>query len=91
MYSGAAALTAQAGKHYVAAFVDLGMPLMDGFEVARNIRASDGRTPLVAVTGWGQEHDRAAATAAGFDHHLTKPADLTRLRDVLESIIGKPA
>jgi len=58
---------------------------MDGYEVARAIRSRYGvRHPvLIALTGWGQETDRARAREAGFDHHLVKPADLRRLRTLL--------
>jgi signal transduction histidine kinase/ActR/RegA family two-component response regulator/PAS domain-containing protein len=65
--------------------LDLGMPLMDGFEVARRIRADrrHDHVMLVAVTGWGQEKDRQRTRAAGFDHHLVKPFDLDALQKVL--------
>lgn len=74
------------GEQAVAAFradaadvclLDIGMPLQDGKEVARAIRALPGgeRPVLIAITGWGQEADRREAIAAGFDHHLTKPVD----------------
>src|SRR5690606_12271186 len=55
--------------------VDLGLPVMDGFEVARRLRATVGLEgiPLVAVTGYGQERDRVAAREAGFDELLVKP------------------
>jgi CheY-like chemotaxis protein len=61
------------------------MPEMDGYEVARAIRAREtGRTvTLVALTGWGQEEDRRRARAAGFDHHLVKPADIAALQALL--------
>jgi CheY-like chemotaxis protein len=60
-----------------AAILDIGMPDISGYEVARRIRAEiwGGRMLLVAVTGWGQADDKARARAAGFDHHLTKPVD----------------
>src|SRR5690606_26029537 len=56
------------------AIVDIGMPRMNGYEVARRVRA-DPVAPivLVALTGWGQASDREAASRAGFDHHLVKP------------------
>jgi PAS domain S-box-containing protein len=65
--------------------LDIGMPGMDGYEVARRLRAipSDRRPLLVALTGWGQEEDRQRAVDAGFDHHLVKPADLRALLAVL--------
>jgi signal transduction histidine kinase len=65
--------------------LDIGMPDMDGYEVARAIRRRyAGRHPvLVAFTGWGQETDRNRAREAGFDHHLVKPADLGTLKAIL--------
>lgn len=65
--------------------LDIGMPGMDGYEVARNIRANrtHGDALLIALTGWGQEHDHRGSRAAGFDHHLVKPPDIDRLRDLL--------
>ena len=70
------------------ALLDIGMPRMDGYEAARQIRAllrSD--VVLVALTGWGQEADQRHAREAGFDRHLTKPAD----PDVLEELIRAAA
>src|SRR4051812_585821 len=65
--------------------LDLGMPGMDGYEVARRLRASDaGRElKLVAQTGWAQEEDRRRTREAGFDAHLAKPVDVTLLQLVL--------
>ena len=64
--------------------LDLGMPGMDGYEVARRLRADGGQGVfLVALTGWGQEEDRRRTREAGFDHHLTKPADPDELRALL--------
>ncbi len=65
--------------------LDIGMPGMDGYEVARAIRKSH-RAPvtLVALTGWGQQHDRQRAFAAGFDHHVVKPAALEDLLPLLK-------
>ena len=70
------------------AFLDLGMPEMDGYEVARRMRAMPcgASVTLVALSGWGRETDRASAVAAGFDHHLIKPADIGTLRGVLMSV-----
>ena len=57
---------------------------MDGFEVSRRIRASShGNILLIALTGWGQKHDHRQSRAAGFDHHLVKPPDIAKLRDIL--------
>jgi signal transduction histidine kinase len=68
--------------------LDIGMPGLDGYEVARRIRArSWSRDPvLVALTGWGQENDRRLSREAGFDSHWVKPLDLKRLWDLLDSL-----
>jgi PAS domain S-box-containing protein len=68
--------------------LDIGMPEMDGYQVARAIRSRDaGRSvPLVALTGWGQDEDRRRAREAGFDHHLVKPPDLEALRSLLAAL-----
>ncbi|HEX8784015.1 MAG TPA: response regulator [Steroidobacteraceae bacterium] len=67
------------------ALLDIGMPLLDGYEVARRIRAQEwGKAvTLVALTGWGQESDRRRSQEAGFDTHLVKPLDLERLTALL--------
>jgi len=66
--------------------LDLGMPAMNGYEVAQQIRAQPwGETiTLVAVTGWGQEADKQRTRNAGFDFHLVKPADFDKLKAILE-------
>jgi CheY-like chemotaxis protein/two-component sensor histidine kinase len=68
--------------------LDIGMPGMDGYEVARRLRASPHapRASLVALTGWGQDEDRKRVREAGFDHHLVKPADLGTLQSLITSI-----
>ena len=65
--------------------LDIGLPEMDGYEVARRIRQQAGRQGmrLVAVTGYGQEDDRLRARAAGFDDHLVKPVEMRMLTQVL--------
>ena len=67
------------------ALIDIGLPGMDGFEVARLIRAGAGtaRLRLIALTGYGQPTDRQRARDAGFDEHLVKPVDPTRLLDLI--------
>jgi PAS domain S-box-containing protein len=69
-----------------AAVLDIGMPGMDGYEVARRTRADpDGAgLLLIALTGWGNEEDRRRSKEAGIDHHLVKPVEL----DVLESLLA---
>ena len=65
--------------------VDIGLPGLNGYEVARRIRAARGsRVLLVALTGYGQPEDRRSALAAGFDVHLTKPVELETLAAVIE-------
>jgi CheY-like chemotaxis protein len=68
--------------------LDIGMPGMNGYEVARQIRARNPgpRPAIVALTGWGQEQDRRAAREARFDHHLVKPADIGALQALLKSL-----
>jgi signal transduction histidine kinase len=65
--------------------LDIGMPGMDGYEVARRIRANPANRDmaLIALTGWGQDEDRKRSVAAGFNHHLVKPADIEQLRQLL--------
>ena len=68
--------------------LDLGLPGLDGYEVARRLRADRSRTQpvLVAVTGWGSDEDRSKSRAAGFDHHLIKPVDHARLVELLAAL-----
>jgi signal transduction histidine kinase/CheY-like chemotaxis protein len=72
------------------ALLDLGLPGMDGFELARRLRASPRwrLLPLVAVTGYGHEADRERALAAGFDEHLVKPVDAQALAKVIERLVS---
>jgi signal transduction histidine kinase len=71
------------------ALIDIGLPGIDGYEVADRVKRSAGKnTPrLIAMTGFGQESDRRRAFEAGFDGHLVKPADATALRAVLKPIV----
>jgi PAS domain S-box-containing protein len=64
--------------------LDIGLPDINGYEVARRIRRLEGvRQPiLIALTGWGQQQDKEAAAQAGFDHHWTKPVDPVRLQEL---------
>ncbi len=68
--------------------LDIGLPKMNGYEVARHIRQQPwGKGMiLIALTGWGQEDDKRRATASGFDHHLTKPVEPTALENLLATI-----
>jgi two-component system, sensor histidine kinase len=87
---GEAALVELGSFRPAAVFLDLGMPGMDGYETARHMRSrEEGRaTVIVALTGWGQESDRRQTQAAGFNHHLVKPADIPALQAVLASLAG---
>jgi CheY-like chemotaxis protein len=73
--------------------LDIGLPVMDGYELARRIRADpvNATARLVAVTGYGQPKDRAASAAAGFDAHLVKPVDLETLEAELSRVMAAPA
>jgi signal transduction histidine kinase/ActR/RegA family two-component response regulator len=85
---GVAALGALEEFQPAVVLLDLGMPDMDGYEVARRIRANarNAGIMLVATTGWGQQQDQARTRAAGFDHHLIKPINLEVLEALLKHI-----
>ena len=84
-FDGAQALVLAERHRPDVALLDLGMPVQDGLETCRRIRAQPwGRTMLlIAQTGWGQPQDRQRTREAGFDHHLVKPVDLGVLTDLL--------
>ena len=68
-------------------FLDIGLPGMDGYEVARELRSTfEDQITLVALTGYGQASDRERSAEAGFDHHLVKPARLDQIRKILDTI-----
>jgi signal transduction histidine kinase/CheY-like chemotaxis protein len=71
------------------AFVDIGLPEIDGYEVARQVRAHGSQTVLVALTGYGQLEDQRHAKEAGFDRHMTKPVDLAELQQALVAVARK--
>ena len=85
-FDGEAALQQYKEQAPEVVLLDIGMPRMTGNEVASAIRASPGgdSTLLVAITGWGQERDRAAAKKAGFDFHFTKPVDPDHVLRLIE-------
>lgn len=84
-YDGPAALEALDSFNPDAVLLDIGMPGMDGYEVARRIRRTPAHAEvlLIAQTGWGQEHDHRRSRAAGFDHHMVKPVDIDKLCGLL--------
>jgi PAS domain S-box-containing protein len=87
-YSGMAAL--EITKTYTpdAVFMDIGMPGLDGYEVARRLRQQPrlAKVVLVALTGWGQQEDRRRSAEAGFDHHLVKPPEPKTLEGILADL-----
>ena len=66
--------------------LDLGMPKLNGYEVCRRVREQAWGTSMeiIALTGWGQAEDRQRTKEAGFDHHLVKPVDVARLKELLD-------
>jgi len=85
VYSGRDALECVGGFDPAFILVDIGLPVMDGYEVARQIRQRmEGRRPrMIALTGYGQAEDRSRALLAGFDDHLVKPVEYTQLAETL--------
>jgi CheY-like chemotaxis protein len=88
VYGGAEAIAASRANPPDVMIVDIGMPDMSGYELARAIRGDPALAGirLVALTGYGRPEDRAHAIAAGFDHHLTKPVTDAHLRKVLSDV-----
>jgi CheY-like chemotaxis protein len=89
VHDGAAALQAMKTFEPQVALVDIGLPVIDGYEVAQTVRRMPGREslPLIAVTGYGQPGDRARVMAAGFDEHLVKPLDASRISELIEQMV----
>jgi PAS domain S-box-containing protein len=92
VHDGPAALEALRTEAPSAAVLDIGMPGMDGYEVARRVRSGPrgNDIKLIALTGWGNDEDRRRSREAGMDHHLVKPVDLHVLEDVLAARRGEP-
>jgi signal transduction histidine kinase len=84
-------LALQAAKDYKpdAILLDIGLPGMDGYEVCRAFRKDEifKAIPIIAQTGWGQDRDKASASAAGFNHHLVKPVRFEELERVLQDTV----
>jgi PAS domain S-box-containing protein len=86
-YDGLTTLEAVAAFRPDVAILDIGMPRLNGYEVARRIRTYlDPQVVLIAVTGWGQQEDKQLAIEAGFNHHLTKPVDIEALYDLFNQL-----
>ena len=91
-HDGVAALAAAQEFQPQVAFLDIGMPGMNGYDTASALRGMPGLEGmmLVALTGWGTESDRQRSSEAGFDHHLTKPAQLQAVQDLVSSLAPAP-
>jgi PAS domain S-box-containing protein len=91
-YDGKGALDSLVRQHPDVVLLDIGLPGMDGYAVARRVREEClGKQPvLVALTGYGQAEDHHFAREAGFDHHLVKPVEPSRLMALLTSAASKP-
>ncbi len=89
-HDGLEAVEAAAALQPDVILLDIGLPKMNGYEVARRIREQEGDTEivLIALTGWGQAEDRRRSKEAGFDHHLTKPVAFDALQMVIEGRRG---
>ncbi|MCW7537390.1 ATP-binding protein [Aquabacterium sp. A7-Y] len=92
-HDGCAALQAALDEPPDIAFLDIGMPGLNGYDLARRLReqARTRAAVLVAVTGWGQDSDREQARRAGFDHHLVKPVEMSQVLPMLRAAAGEPA
>ncbi len=91
-HDGPEALRAAAARPPDVALLDIGLPVMDGYELARRLRADPSlrAIKLVAITGYGQEADRQRAREAGFDVHLVKPVEIGALCRLLEKLRPRP-
>ena len=74
-------------------FLDIGMPGMSGYDVARALRTDlpSAKAKLVALTGWGQPEDRRRSEEAGFDYHLVKPAALASIETICREVAAQAA
>jgi CheY-like chemotaxis protein len=84
-YDGLAGLAASRTFRPDIAFLDIGMPGLNGYDLARRLRAfpSTSGIVLIAVTGWGKSDDRERSREAGFDEHVVKPLEIERLQSIL--------
>jgi CheY-like chemotaxis protein len=87
-YDGLEAIQTAAAFQPNIVLLDIGLPKMNGYDVARHIREQPwgGNVALVALTGWGQEEDKRRALGSGFDHHLTKPVEAASLEKLLAGL-----
>jgi CheY-like chemotaxis protein len=87
VHDGADALQQAATFEPEFCFLDIGLPKLNGYDLAESLRASAAtrNSTLIAITGWGQERDRQRAHQAGFDHHLVKPVDAGEIEALLRT------
>lgn len=90
-YGGTDALSAAKREEPNIILLDIGLPDMDGYEVARSLREDETDSALIALTGYGQEEDKQRAKNAGFDYHLTKPVGLAEIEAIFARIEGNAA
>ena len=88
-HDGETALTAALANPPQVVLLDIGLTLLDGYEVAKRLRQQAGlsNVVIVAVTGYGQASDLELSRRAGFDHHLLKPVDLTAVQNILDAVM----
>jgi CheY-like chemotaxis protein len=86
VYDGTQAIEVYRRQHPDVVLLDIGLPDIDGYDVARRMKQEDHSAVLVAVTGYGEEGDRRASAEAGFDRHFVKPIDLRDLRELLAGV-----
>lgn len=84
VHDGLAAVSAVEQWHPEVVLLDIGLPGIDGYEVAKRVRQSDfgKEVMLVALTGWGQEQDKQRTSDSGFDQHWVKPVGIDKLREI---------
>jgi CheY-like chemotaxis protein len=88
-YDAPGALRVASDFHPAAALLDIGLPVMDGYELAQQLKRIPDleHIPLIAITGYGQEADRARAQRVGFDRHFVKPVDFEAVRQSLAELV----
>jgi PAS domain S-box-containing protein len=91
VYDGFHALEAARRLRPEVMLIDIGMPRLNGYEVARTVRLEpwSARTVIIALTGWAQESDKQRSRDAGIDHHLTKPVEFTALDEAVSGLSGR--
>jgi PAS domain S-box-containing protein len=93
VHDGVGALASTAAYAPDVVFLDIGLPDISGYDAAPKLRSMQGmeKATLIALTGWGAESDKQRASAAGFDYHLTKPANLAQVNALLDEIAARLA